>query len=131
GHLADKVGMKNTIMIGTVFFGIAYFIFPQSGSPVIFFIAFFVYAVYAAASDGISKAWISNHCHSGEKATAFGLYTGVHSIVILLSNILAGFLWSASSPKTLFMVASAGAAFTLCYFFFYSPVENRSSSPKS
>jgi MFS family permease len=131
GHLADKLGMRNTIMLGIVFFGIAYFIFPRSTSPFIFFTAFIVYAIYAAASDGISKAWISNHCHAGDKAMAFGFYTGVQSVVILLSNLLAGILWSASSPKTLFMVAAAGSIITLSYFFFYSPVENNSSSPQS
>ena len=128
GHLADNLGMKYTYMLGILFFCIAYFIFPYASSPILFFTAFFAYAFYAASTDGISKAWISNHCHPGEKATALGFYSGAHSIVILLSNLMAGFLWSASSPKTLFLVSTGGAAVTLWYVYFYSPVENRSSS---
>ena len=128
GHLADKVGMKNTYMIGILFFAIAYFVFPQASSPSIYFAAFFLYAFYAASTDGISKAWISNHCLPREKATALGFYSGSQSLVILMSNLLAGILWSASSPNTLFLVSTGGALVTLGYFYFYSPVENKGSS---
>ena len=131
GHLADKLGMKKTYLVGIIFFGIAYFLFPWASSPAIYFLAFFAYAFYAASTDGISKAWISNNCHAGEKATALGFYSGVQSIVILLSNLLAGLLWSISSPETLFLVSAGGAILTLWYFYFYSPVENRDSSIQS
>jgi MFS family permease len=128
GQLADKIGMKSTYMLGILFFCIAYFIFPSASTPFIFFAAFFAYAFYAASTDGISKAWISNHCDPGEKATALGFYSAAQSIVVLMSNLLAGFLWSASSPRTLFMVSTSGAFITLWYVYFYSPVEKRSSS---
>jgi MFS family permease len=128
GHLGDKIGMKKTYMTGIIFFGLAYFIFPQSSTTTIFFLAFFVYAFFAAASDGISKAWLSRHCAPEEKATALGFYSGSQSIVILFSNLLAGFLWSVSSPATLFFVSVAGAAISFLYFSFYSPVENTGSS---
>ncbi len=128
GYLADKKGMKFTYLTGIVFFALAYFIFPYSASPLLFFMAFFVYAFFAAATDGISKAWISNNCDKNEKATALGFYSGTHSIVILLSNLLAGLIWSLSSPETLFLVSACGAGVTLLYFYFYSPVENLHST---
>jgi len=128
GHFADKLGMKYTYMLGIVFFGAAYFIFPQASSPVFYFISFFLYAFYAASTDGISKAWISHHCQPTDKATALGFYSGSLSIVILISNLLAGFIWSMSEPKTLFLVSATGAGITLLYFYFYSPVENNGSS---
>ncbi len=128
GHVGDRKGMKFTYLAGIVFFGIAYFIFPHASSPYLYFAAFFVYAFFAAATDGISKAWISKHCDVKEKATALGFYSGTLSIVILFSNLLAGFLWSMASPEALFLVSAGGAAFTLLYFYFYSPVENIDSS---
>ncbi|MEO8087592.1 MAG: MFS transporter [Bacteroidota bacterium] len=128
GHLGDKVGMKFAYIIGIVFFGLAYFIFPYSSSSFIFFLAFFVYAFFAASTDGISKAWITKNCEPNEKATALGFYSGTLSIVILFSNLLAGFLWSVTSPETLFLVSVGGAVVTLVYFYFYSPVEIKGSS---
>jgi MFS family permease len=131
GHLADKLGMKYTYLIGIIFFGLAYFIFPHAATPVFYFISFFLYAIYAASTDGISKAWISHHCKPDNKATALGFYSGSLSLVILASNLLGGFLWSLSGPKTLFLVSAAGAGITFLYFSFYSPVENNGSSTES
>ncbi len=128
GHLADKFGMKFSYLIGTLFFAIAYFIFPNSNSPFIFFIAFLVYGIFAACSDGISKAWISKSCRVDEKATALGFYSGMQSIVILLSNVAAGILWTKTSPLFLFYVSASGAVVVLLYFLFHSPVENVGSS---
>jgi MFS family permease len=128
GHLGDRLGMKFSYIAGIVFFGLAYFVFSHAFSPFIYFIAFFIYAFFAACSDGISKAWISMHCLDHEKATALGFYSGTHSIVILIANILAGILWTISSPATLFTVAVSGAACTFIYFCFYSPVEKVGSS---
>ena len=128
GHLGDKLGMKFSYLIGIGFFGIAYFIFPFANGAPIYFAAFLAYAFFAASTDGISKAWISKHCEDKEKATALGFYSGTHSIVILLSNLAAGLLWSWASPLTLFFVSAAGAGITFLYFCFYSPVENIDSS---
>lgn len=128
GHLGDRKGMKFTYLAGIVFFGFAYFMFPQATSPYLYFTAFFVYAFFAAATDGISKAWITKHCDAKEKATALGFYSGTLSIVILFSNLMAGALWSMISPQALFLVSTGGAAITLLYFYFYSPVESSSSS---
>lgn len=128
GHLGDRKGMKFTYLLGIVFFGIAYYVFPNATSPYLYFSAFLVYAFFAAATDGISKAWLSKHCDTGEKASALGFYSGWLSIVILLSNLLAGFLWTVSSPSTLFLVSVGGSVATLIYFYVYSPVENSPSS---
>ena len=128
GHLADKLGMKFATIIGIVFFCIAYFIFPFANTALMYFIAFFVYAFFAAASEGISKAWISKNCSVNEKATALGFYSGMQSIVILFANVLAGLLWSKFSPETLFYTSTFGAVIVLLYFLvFIHPEVNRSS----
>ena len=128
GHLGDRKGMRFSYSTGIVFFAIAYFIFPYALTFITYLAGFFIYAFFAASTDGISKAWISRNCDKSEKATALGFYSGMQSIVILLSNLLAGFLWSAGSPATLFLASAGGAVITLLYFYFYSPVENMDSS---
>ncbi len=119
GHLADKIGIKFTTLIGIVFFCIAYFIFPKTNSTVFYFIAFFIYAFYAATSDGISKAWISKNCNTDEKATALGFYSGMQSLVILSANILAGLLWTKFSPEVLFYTSTLGSVVVALYFLLF------------
>ena len=54
---------------------------------------FFLYGMYAAATDGISKAWISNISDRKYTATAIGTYTGFQSVCTLIASSLAGFIW--------------------------------------
>ena len=118
GHLADKLGMKGAFLIGVLFFMLAYFLFPLCSTVWLFFLAFFVYGFYAAATDGVSKAWLSKHCNPDDKATALGFYSGMQSIVILTANILAGLIWTKFSPQALFYLSVAGALVVVVYFLF-------------
>jgi predicted MFS family arabinose efflux permease len=69
---------------------------------------FFFYAFYAAATEGISKALISNLADKSDTATAIGFYTSFASIFTLLSSSLSGLLWFAIGPKAMFMISGAG-----------------------
>jgi MFS family permease len=116
GYLADKIGMKKTYLIGVVFFAIAYLLFGFSSNLTAFIAAFIVYSIYAAATDGISKAWISKHCLADEKASALGFFAGTQSIVMLIANIVAGIIWTRISPAMLFYISSLGAILVILYF---------------
>jgi MFS family permease len=116
GHLGDKIGMKRTYLIGIAFFVAAYFIFPSGNSLGLFLSGFVLYAFYSAATDGISKAWISINCKTDEKASALGFYSGMQSLVILLSNIIAGIIWSSFSAQSLFYFSSLGGLLVAMYF---------------
>ena len=115
GYLADKCGMKFTFLIGLAFFGIAYGLFSIE-STTIYIIAFIVYGFYSALTDGIAKAWLSKYCNKDEKATAMGFFSGMHSIVILFSNILAGIIWVQFSSSALFIFSAIGAFIVAIYF---------------
>lgn len=93
GILADKLGLKKIFLAGLFVFAIVYAGFAVNENLVIFFILFFLYGLYAAATEGISKAWISNIVKKDETATAIGTYTGLQSICALLASSLTGFLW--------------------------------------
>jgi len=66
-------GLKKTLMLGLLFYIITYSIFPFVTSTVVIFGLFFIYGLYAASSEGIAKAWISNLCAAEDKATAIRL----------------------------------------------------------
>jgi MFS family permease len=66
-----------------------------SSISAVIFILFFIYGIYAAATEGIVKAWITNIAHDTNTATAVGFYTSCQSICSLLASIIAGFIWSS------------------------------------
>jgi len=115
GALGDKIGLKSIFIAGLVLFAIVYGGIIFAASVPILLALFFLYGVYAASTEGISKAWISNIVSKNEVATAIGFYTGMQSIYTLLASSLAGWLWYAFSPATTFGVSAIGAVFTVFY----------------
>ncbi|MEI6816825.1 MAG: MFS transporter [Bacteroidota bacterium] len=116
GAMADKIGMKTTFIIGLILFSIVYFGMANLSSPTMLYALFFLYGIYAAASDGITKAWIANITPHSETATAVGFFTGLSSICTLLASALAGLLWVQFYPQLTFMVSAIGGVLIIIYF---------------
>jgi MFS family permease len=118
GILSDKIGFRNTFIIGLVIFALVYS--GMSVNPGIYFIyaLFFFYGIYASANESISKAWISNIVPSKDTATAIGFFSGFNSIFTMFASILAGLLWSAFSPSVTFAVSAIGTVCVAMYFLF-------------
>lgn len=93
GLLADKLGMKSVLVCGLILFSIVYIGMGIVEIKFVYFILFFLYGIYAASTEGIAKAWITNVCFKKETATAVGTYTAFQSICALLSSSLAGLIW--------------------------------------
>lgn len=116
GILADKIGLKNNYIAGLIIFAIVYGgMALNPGIETVFFL-FFCYGIYAASTEGISKAWITNISEKSKTATALGFYNGFNSIFSLIASVLAGFLWYSFGPETMFAFSSAGTIATVIYF---------------
>lgn len=120
GSLADKIGLKKVFTAGLVLFAIVYAGFAMNPSTVMIFVLFFVYGIYAAATEGISKAWISNMAHESNTATAIGFYTSCESVCSLLASIIAGALWAGAGSVYTFAATAIVAVFVFLYFVLYS-----------
>ncbi len=118
GALADKIGMKNIFISGLLLFAIVYFLFAISTSAIIIFISFFLYGIYAAATEGISKAWITNLTHKQNTASAIGFYTAWQSICSFLASVIAGLLWSSFNNSVAFFATSVITLLVILFFIF-------------
>jgi len=116
GILADKLGLKKTMIFGLAIFAIVYAGFGLNDTLEGFIVLFVLYGIYAASTDGISKALISNMVPKTETASAIGTYTGLSSVAMLLASTLAGVLWKYVSPSAVFLVSAAGTAIVVLYF---------------
>jgi MFS family permease len=115
GAMADKIGLKTMLIIGLIVFSAVYFFFGFATSLLAFGILFFFYAIYAACTEGISKALISNIADKSDTATAIGFYTSFASIFTLLSSSLSGLLWYSIGPKAMFMISGLGVFVVIIY----------------
>jgi MFS family permease len=109
GILADKIGFKKIFLSVLILFAIVYAGFAFDPSITTIFILFFIYGLFAAATDGISKAWITNTAHGKNTATAIGFYTSCESICALGASAIAGLIWDQFGSSYTFISTAAMA----------------------
>ncbi len=121
GVLADKIGLKIIFLFGLFIFALSYFGMAFfSGNKLLIFL-FFIYGIYAAATEGIGKAWISNLTSRSQMATAIGTFTSLQSIATLISSSAAGLIWYSFGADALFIYTGIGTCLVICYFAWWVP----------
>ena len=115
GIIADKLGLKKMLIFGLICFSITYTGFAFASQNMQFILLFILYGAYAAASEGIAKAWISNLVPKTETATAIGTFSGFQSIATLFASSAAGLIWATSGSKTLFLIVAVSVVFITLY----------------
>lgn len=121
GVLADRIGLKRIMLLGMLVFAAVYAGMAAAEDAFIMAGLFLLYGIYAAATDGISKAWISNLVASSDKATALGSYAGFQSIASLLASSAAGLLWLLFGPEVSLMSSACCALFAAGYLWLQVP----------
>lgn len=128
GVLADRIGLKKIFLVGLFLFVMVYAGMTVTGNWYWYGLLFFLYGLYAAATEGVSKAWISNITHRSDTATAIGTYTGFQSICTMLASSMMGWIWFKSGADTAFAVTSIAATIVLLYFLIIYLPENKEDS---
>jgi MFS family permease len=116
GAMADKVGFRKMFVFGLVIFSAVYFGMGLTTNTMIICILFFLYGIYAAATEGVSKAWISNIADKKDTATAIGTYAGFQSVAALVASSLAGLIWYNFGAGATFISAGI-VALALSFYF--------------
>ncbi len=116
GIIADKIGLKTIFILGIVIFSGVYFGMALNMNLYVYVGLFSLYGIYAAATEGISKAWISNIVAKKDTATAIGMYTGFQSICALLASSLTGIIWYKFGATTAFLITATFTLLVAIYF---------------
>ena len=82
----------------------------------IFYALFFMYGIYASATEGISKAWISNISDKKDTATAIGTFSALQSICSMLASTLTGIIWYEYGATTTFVIIASATIVAIIYF---------------
>lgn len=119
GHIADKLGARKVFAGGLLVFAIVYFFFGLVKDPLWLWVLFPLYGIYIAATDGVSKAYISEFITKKQSGTFFGAYYTLTAAGTLFASIIGGLLWEIFSPSVTFFYGSLMAllAFIILYFF--------------
>jgi MFS family permease len=72
-------------------------------------ILFALYGIYAAATEGIAKAWVSDLIPEAMRGSAIGLLTMLSGFAVMLGSILTGILWDRFGASIPFYISSFGS----------------------
>ena len=118
GILADRIGLKRMFIMGLGLFAVVYIGMSLSTQIYVIGIMFLLYGVYAAATEGISKAWISNISDPKDTATAIGTYAGFQSIATMIASSLTGLIWYQFNPEAALLTTAVMTFGVILYFVF-------------
>lgn len=121
GRLSDKIGFKKTFIIGLFLFAFVYTGMVIANQLYLFVVLFFLYGLYAAATESIAKAWISNISDKKDTATAIGTYTGLQSICTMLASTLAGWIWFSFGAESTFLFSGFTTILIIIYMMLIIP----------
>lgn len=127
GILADRIGLKRIFITGLFVFAFVYLGFALNNNSIVFIFLFLLYGLYAAATEGISKAWISNIVDKSETATAIGTYSGFQSICALIASSLCGLLWYNFGSMVTFLVTVVMTVVVIIYLSLFKRTDSADS----
>ncbi len=116
GALADRISLKTVFTGGLVLFAVVYLGMALTSSLSIYLALFFLYGLYAAATEGIAKAWISNITDPKDTATAIGSFAGFQSLAAMIASSLAGVIWFWFGAEAAFISTSVVTVLVILYF---------------
>ena len=106
GIIADKVGLKKVFIAGLLIFAVVYAGMAVSNNFNYFVLFFVLYALYASATEGVSKAWITNICEAKDAATAIGTFSAFQSICTMIASSITGIVWYQFGAATAFLTTA-------------------------
>ncbi|MER3443608.1 MAG: MFS transporter [Meiothermus sp.] len=116
GMLADRFGLRRMVAAGFAVYALVYLGFGLSSQPWQGVALFALYALYSAAFEGSSRAYLATLIPPTEKASAIGLYHTLVGLLLFPASLLFGFLWEGLGASHAFFFSSAMAALALAVF---------------
>ena len=102
GILSDRFGRTPVLIAGYISFGLVYMGWAAATETWQPWALFLLYGVYAAATEGVGKALVSDLIPKGQRGTAMGWFHGMIGFAALPANALGGWLWFSYGPAATF-----------------------------
>lgn len=106
GKISDKLGKKNIFITGLLIYSLVYVGFAFNSDFIFIWVLFAFYGLYAASTEGIAKAWVSDLIPDEKRGTAIGLLTMLSSFAIMSGSFVTGFLWDQYGSQVPFLISS-------------------------
>lgn len=82
------------MVVGMIIFAVVYCGFAFFTGHLITWVMFGLYGIYAAMTEGVSKAWISDLVPNEHRGLAIGLQTMLTSLAAMVASVWTGAVWA-------------------------------------
>jgi len=106
GKISDRFSKKSVFISGLIIFSLVYFGFAVTQNLNVIWGLFVLYGIYAASTEGIAKAWISDLIPDQNRGTAIGLLTMLSGIAMMTGSVITGILWDQFGSMIPFIISS-------------------------
>lgn len=103
GRLSDRLGRRRVALVGFALYVAVYLGFAFAGTIELVWVLFALYGIYAALTEGIAKAWLSDLVPNERRGLALGLQATLASLAALVASSWTGAMWDmagATVPLT-------------------------------
>ena len=129
GALSDRLGRIPVLITGYAAFGLVYLGWAMATQAWNAWVLFLVYGIYAAATEGVAKAFVTDMVPKSARGSALGWFNGLTGMAALPANLVAGWLWSAFGPAITFSYGAWVSLISLGLLLAWLPWLRRSQKP--
>jgi MFS family permease len=127
GHHADHKGFRHVFLRGCLLLLLTYAGLAWNTGIWTILVSFLMYGLYLAATEGVTRGWVSALAQPGTSGSALGLYATVQSIGALIAGLWIGLAWEFWGPRITFALCAGVLSLVLIYFL-RTPIVNRIST---
>lgn len=120
GILSDRWGKRRMYITGLLIFSLVYMGFALSDSRNLMWLLFILYGLYAAATEGISKAWVADLTGDELRGTAIGLITMSGSLAVMAGSVITGLMWDFYGSQVPFALSSIISLITAAALYIFT-----------
>jgi MFS family permease len=103
GYFSDVIGRRRVLVLGYLLYSSVYMLSAFAKSALYMLIAFFLYGLYSAFTEGIERAVVSDFSRAEERATALGAHSMLTGIGLFPASFAAGLLWDKFGAEAPFI----------------------------
>lgn len=128
GALSDRFGRIPVLLSGYAVFALVYAGWAVATLAWNAWALFLLYGVYAAATEGVAKAYVADLVPKSVRGSAMGWFNGLTGLMALPANIIGGWLWTVAGPSATFTFGAWAAGVAMALMIVWLPWLRRTPS---
>ncbi len=124
GALSDRIGRRGLLAAGLAVLLIADFMLGFGTTIGAVFAGVALWGLHMGLTQGLLAAMVADTAPTDMRGTAFGVFSLISGVVVLIASVLAGYLWDTQGSWATFMASAAFTAVAMMLFPFIRTAKN-------